>query len=150
MAREIKMAIFIVFALVGFIGLGRNGYGASLPKNQIQWAADRHISSEVEVYRSETTPSDKLKMIELCRKLEADAAQADAKRKTELDIYREDMEPGVTEYRREVHESNRFSDAEGEQRTLQLCKRLEDSTLEPQESEIRVYRERTVPRTDED
>jgi len=151
MGRETRIAIFILFAVGWVIGPAGNGYGGPLPEDQVRSAADRSvITRDVEIYRSsDRDQANKLKMIDLCRKLEDDWTQADANSKTNVEVYRENTNPGVTEYRREVRESNQFASPAGEQRTIELCHQLEDSAREPQESEVRVYRETTVPHNEE-
>lgn len=143
-----RIAIFILFALVCFIGPAGNSYGSSLSGGQVSLVADRYTSTtEEEIYRGyDRDQANKQKMIDLCGRLEDDWIKADASRRTDVEVYREHAKPGVTEYRREVRESNRFAAPADEQRTIELCHQLEDSAGGPQRSETRVYRETTVPR----
>ena len=142
-----RIAIFILFALVLVTGPIGNGYGDPLHGGQVHLAADRHMStSEVEIYRGDDrAQANKLKMIELCRRLEDDWTRAEANRKTDVEIYRENTKPGVTEYRREVRESNRFAAPADERKTIELCHQLEDSARASRDSDVRVYRETTIP-----
>ena len=147
MVRETRIAIFILFALAWVIGAAGDGYGGPPPEGQIRLAADRSVStSDVEIYRSnDRDQANRLKMIDLCRRLEDNWTRAGANGNTEVEVYRDNTKPGETEYRREVRESNQFGTPAGEQRTIELCRQLEVSDREPQKSEVRVYRETTVP-----
>ncbi len=144
--RETRITILILFAFVWVIGTVGNGYGGPPPAGKVL-LADRQVStSEVEIYRGHDRDQDnRLKMIDLCGRLEDDWTRAGANRKTEVEVHRETMKPGVTEYRREVSESNRFAAPADEQKTIELCRRLEDSAGDPPRKEVRVYRETTVP-----
>ena len=129
--RETRITILILFAFVWVIGTVGNGYGGPPPAGKVL-LADRQVStSEVEIYRGHDRDQDnRLKMIDLCGRLEDDWTRAGANRKTEVEVHRETMKPGVTEYRREVSESNRFAAPADEQKTIELCRRLEDSAGE--------------------
>ncbi len=143
-----RIATFILFALVCVTGPAANGYGGSLPGGQVSLVSDRYVShSEEEIYRvNDRDQAVKQRMIDLCGRLEDDWIKADASRKSDVEVYRENTKPGVTEYRREIRESNRFAAPADEQRTIQLCHQLEGSAQVPQRTETRVYRETTVPR----
>jgi hypothetical protein len=134
--KEAKIAAFVLFALIWVSGAASNGYGGSLPEGQFLLAGDRHEStSEVEYYRSDHgRQAGKLKMIELCHRLEDDLTRDRATREPEVEVHHESMEPGVIEYRREVRESNRFATPADEQRTLELCRQLEYSAAPAPES----------------
>lgn len=148
LGRRTRIAIFILFALVWVIGPVGNGYGGPLPGGQVRLVADQHVTTtETEIYRSnDRDQANKFEMINLCRRLEDDWTRADANRKTE--VYEKTTRPGVTEYRREVSESNQFAAPADERKTIELCRQLEVSAGEPQKSEVRIYREKTLPRED--
>jgi hypothetical protein len=141
-----KMVIFLSVAALWAIGPVGHSYANSLPEGQVRLAAEKHVTSEVEIYRRDSFPSYKNRMIDLCRRLEADSSPSDANRTSNLEIYRKETGPGITEYHREYRESSRFSDPASEERTLALCRRLEkSSSVEgPANSETHIYRERTT------
>lgn len=88
--------------------------------------SEKHERTEVEVYRkSAAVSADEGRMLELCRNLEQDAALPSPQRKTEVEIYRKDSAPGVSEYRREIRESNRYAGSDDKDRMLQLCRDFE-------------------------
>lgn len=146
MERKTKMTIFVLFSLLLVAGPAGIVNTDLLWEGQVLWAAERHMTREVEIYRNDGRhESNRLKMIDLCNRLEDDWNRAEANRKTEVEVYRDYSEPGVTEYRREMRESGRFAYPADELKTLELCRQLETSRGAPRESEVRIYRESTVP-----
>ena len=138
--RGTRVVIFALFVLVWVLCRAGNGHAGPLPEGQVRLASDVS-TSEVEIYRNVDRDRDnRAQMINLCRRLEDDWNRAEANRNS-VEDYRS-AKPGVTEYHREIRESNRFADPADEQKTIELCRQLE---TEPQRDEVRVYRETTVP-----
>jgi len=143
-----KTVIFLLLVAVWVFGPTTYSYANSLPGGQVRLAADEHVTKEVDIYRRDSFPAYKSKMISLCRKLEADSAPSKGNRKTDVETYREQTGPGLTEYHHEYRESSRFADPVDEKRTLELCRRLETSAPADGSinSEVHIYRETTVPK----
>ena len=147
---KVKMMIFILFIWVWTLGPEVYSYAGSLPesRDRAQLVADDLERTEAEeIYRENAVRDDVRRMRELCRIFEEDAAEANAKNRTEVEIYRDDTGPGVTEYHREYRESNRYASPADESRTIELCRQLEKSasSVQPDETEVRIYRNYTVP-----
>jgi hypothetical protein len=147
--KKATILTFILFALIWITGAARNGYGGSLPESQLRVKGDWLVSTS----RAETYSSDhgrragKLKMIELCRRLEDDLTRDRETRDKEVEVYRETTEPGATEYRQEIQESSRFATPEDEQRTLELCSQLEYSAAPVPDDKSMVALCRQLQRT---
>ncbi len=150
MLRETKIVIVALLVLLWAVVPGRNASGGSLPQGSTLLAAGNDESSTVEIFRSETAPADKAKLIEICQRLEEDSAQAEANRRTEVETYRKDTGPGRTEYRREMSETTRLAGPTDKPTTVELCRQLEQSVTEPQNNEVRVYRKETIRKKHED
>lgn len=145
-----RMVILILFLWAWTLGPVGYGHAGSLSesRDRAQLVADDLKRTEAEeIYRNNAVRDDVRRMRELCRIFEEDAAEANAKNRTEVEIYRDDTGPGVTEYHREYRESNRYARAADESRTIELCRQLEEfaSPVQPEETEVRIYRNYTVP-----
>jgi hypothetical protein len=143
-----KMSILLlVVAVWAFTPIGYS-YANSLQGGQVQVTADRYVTTEVEIQRKDSFPTHRSRMLELCNRLEADSALSDDDGRTNVEIYRRETGPGMTEYRREYRQSSRFSVPAGDERTLEFCRRLENPAPAdgPANSEVHIYRETVVPR----
>jgi hypothetical protein len=82
--------------------------------------------TEVEIYRKSGVSADESRMLEFCRNLDQETAPSGPDKRTEVEVTRKDPAPGVSEYRREYRESNRYPATSADKdRMLHLCRELE-------------------------
>ena len=87
---------------------------------------DRLERTEVEIYRKSAVSPDESKMREFCRDLDQETVPYGPDKRTEVEVTRKDSAPGVSEYRREYRESNRYPATSADKdRMLQLCREFE-------------------------